>query len=291
MLRRRRRRYVDSDVIRACCASTGNAIVNVVPLPAPWLWAVMWPPCNSTMRLTIDKPSPVELSPAVGLADRRWKRPNRRDMSSGERPGPLSDTWISTSSPSWRAEISIRPPIGEYLMALLTRLSIASRRRSGSPLTRRSSGASIATTCAFFSISGRLVSTTSRTSSGTSIASGRILMLSASAMASASSVSTMPIRRSAESRMCLTWERTLSAAIGVTSRKSVIISVRPVITPSGFLRSCATLPRISLLKALARRSLSHWAERRAVGGGELAGAFGHPTAPGAHSPAAAARTG
>ena len=39
------------------------------------------------MRLTIERPSPVELSPPVGLAESRWKRPNSREMSSCERPG------------------------------------------------------------------------------------------------------------------------------------------------------------------------------------------------------------
>ncbi len=117
-------------------------------MPGPGLSAVIWPPCSSTMRLTMDRPRPVELSPAVGLADRRWKRPNRRDMSSGDRPGPLSrhrDQRVVAVCA--RPRCSMRPPIGEYLMALLTRLSIASRRRSGSPLTVRRPAPSIAMRC------------------------------------------------------------------------------------------------------------------------------------------------
>ena len=60
----------------------------VAPFPGPALSTVIWPPCRSTIRLTIDRPRPVELSPAVGLADKRWKRPNSREISSGESPAP-----------------------------------------------------------------------------------------------------------------------------------------------------------------------------------------------------------
>ena len=67
-------------------------MVNVEPCPGPALLAVTSPPCMSTIRLTIERPKPVELSPAVGLADNRWKRPNSRPRSSGERPAPSSTT-------------------------------------------------------------------------------------------------------------------------------------------------------------------------------------------------------
>ena len=59
---------------------------------SPALVADTLPPCMSMIRLTIDRPSPVELSPPVGFADSRWKRPNRRSMSSGESPAPSSLT-------------------------------------------------------------------------------------------------------------------------------------------------------------------------------------------------------
>ena len=71
------------------------------------------------MRLTIDSPSPVELSPAVGLADSRWKRPNTRDKSSGDRPRPVSrhrDRGLAC--PSRPTESSIRPPGGVYLIGV-----------------------------------------------------------------------------------------------------------------------------------------------------------------------------
>ena len=47
------------------------------------------------MRLTIDRPRPVEGSPPVGRAERRWKRSNSRAMSSGASPGPWSATRIT----------------------------------------------------------------------------------------------------------------------------------------------------------------------------------------------------
>src|SRR6185295_3250749 len=83
----RGRLVVDDDDVRdlghAASRRAGSATVKVVPRPPPGLSAVTCPPCNSTIRLTMESPSPVELSPAVGFADRRWKRPNSRVMSSG----------------------------------------------------------------------------------------------------------------------------------------------------------------------------------------------------------------
>src|SRR5215831_6655109 len=48
----------------------GIAILNVVP-EGPVVSATTVPPCKSTIRFTIDNPRPVEVSPPVGLADRR----------------------------------------------------------------------------------------------------------------------------------------------------------------------------------------------------------------------------
>src|SRR5262249_15055848 len=48
----------------------GIAILNVVP-DGPVVSASTVPPCKSTIRFTIDKPSPVEFPPPVGFADRR----------------------------------------------------------------------------------------------------------------------------------------------------------------------------------------------------------------------------
>ena len=60
------------------------------------------------MRLAMERPSPVELSPPVGLAESRWKRPKSRPTSSGERPGPWSATRTTASSPS-RAARDVDP--------------------------------------------------------------------------------------------------------------------------------------------------------------------------------------
>src|ERR1700716_470775 len=128
-----RRLVIDDDDMRVLghdVSAAGNVTVKVDPCPGPALSAVTWPPCMSIMRLTIDRPRPVELSPAVGLAESRWNRPNSRPRSSGLRPAPSSPMRMTVLWPSWLTATVILPPIGEYLMALLTRLSIASRIRS-----------------------------------------------------------------------------------------------------------------------------------------------------------------
>src|SRR5204863_2935974 len=105
-----RRLVVDDDDVRVLghdSSVAGNVTVNVDPCPGPALSAVTWPPCMSMMRLTIDKPSPVELSPAVGFADSRWKRPNNRPRSSGDRPAPWSAMRMMVPLPSWATKTEI----------------------------------------------------------------------------------------------------------------------------------------------------------------------------------------
>src|ERR1700733_11613232 len=132
----------------------GNVTVKVHPFPGPGLLAVTWPPCMSMMRLTIDRPRPVELSPAVGLAERRWKRPNSRPRSSGDRPAPSSAMRIMLLFCSWLTATAILPPIGEYLMALLTRLSMASRIRSASHIVTKFGGADTVSVCCLLAAEG-----------------------------------------------------------------------------------------------------------------------------------------
>src|SRR5262249_38731779 len=69
---------------------TGNIILNVAPFPGPALSTAICPPRRSTIGLPIEGPSPVDVRPAVGFAESGWKRPNSREMSSGERPAPWS---------------------------------------------------------------------------------------------------------------------------------------------------------------------------------------------------------
>src|SRR5690606_27529900 len=81
---------VDNGNVGVLAHGVGSLIVNVDPCPGPALSAASSPPCISMIFLTMERPSPVELSPPVGLADRRWKRPNSRLISSGDSPGPSS---------------------------------------------------------------------------------------------------------------------------------------------------------------------------------------------------------
>ena len=57
---------------------------------------------------------------------------------------------------------------------------------------------------------------------------------------------------------------------------SFSISARPRITPSGFCRSCATVPSTSFLNSLARRSRAHCDGQALVGRRQLARALAHP---------------
>ena len=152
-----RRLVVDNDNMLGLghdISVAGKITVKVEPCPGPGLLAFTWPPCMSMMRLTIDRPSPVELSPAVGLADSRWKRPNRRPRSSGLKPAPSSTTRMMVLLPSCVTITAILPPIGLYLMALLIKLSIASRIRSASHMVTKFGGADTVMACCLFAASG-----------------------------------------------------------------------------------------------------------------------------------------
>src|SRR5829696_8318855 len=256
----------DEDVRRNAHGSTqrsvGSRISKTAPLPWPSLAASIVPPWSSTMRLAIDRPSPVEVSPPVGRAERRWKRPNRRDMSSRLRPGPLSLTRIEAWPRLRATATSMAAPFGLYLIALLIRLSIASASRSWSPSSETSGALPTLIVCSLRSASVRFAPATSATSAPRSIGSLRIWMSSASLIASAIRVSTISVRRFAESRIWPICAAAASFARGFAARSSDSISARPRMTPSGFLRSWATVPRISLLKRLAWRSCSDWPARR-----------------------------
>src|SRR6266849_32702 len=183
----RRRLVVDNDDVGALghdISVAGKMTVKVVPCPGPWLFAVTWPPCMSMMRLTIESPRPVELSPAVGFADSRWKRPNNRPRSSGDMPAPSSAMRMMVVFCSCVTTTVILPPIGLYLMALLTRLSIASRIRSASHIVTKFGGADTVMVCCLFTAKGWLASSTSLTRPAISTGSRRMVMSKASAIAS-----------------------------------------------------------------------------------------------------------
>src|SRR5262249_59296102 len=98
-----RRLVIDDEDVLALAhdsSAAGSTMVKVEPLLGPSLSAVTSPPCMSMMRLTMERPRPVELSPAVGLAERRWKRPNSRPRSSGDSPAPWSGTRMTVLSSS-----------------------------------------------------------------------------------------------------------------------------------------------------------------------------------------------
>src|SRR6201988_5541945 len=98
----------DIDVLALAHDSSvaGRTMVKVEPLLGPALSAVTSPPCMSMMRLTMERPRPVELSPAVGLAESRWNRPNSRPRSSGDSPAPSSATRMTVLLSSWDTRIA-----------------------------------------------------------------------------------------------------------------------------------------------------------------------------------------
>src|SRR5258706_1388016 len=152
-----RRLVIDDDDVLALghdISVAGKMTVKVDPCPGPALLAVTWPPCMSMMRLTMESPRPVELSPAVGFADSRWKRPNNPPRSSGDSPPPSSGVGVMLLVCSRLTATAILPPIGLDLMALLTRLSIASRIRSASHMVTKFGGPDTVMVCCLFVASG-----------------------------------------------------------------------------------------------------------------------------------------
>src|SRR3954471_8737569 len=158
----RRRLVIDHHDVRIAHV-VGNVIVNAVPTPLEGADAEIVPSCRSTIRLTIDRPRPVELSSPVGFAERRWNRPNNRDTSSGDNPGPSSTTLMQVAPEAPVADISILPDSRVYLIALLTRLSIASRMWSASQGTMRRAGTATAIVCPLCVALGWFASATDRT--------------------------------------------------------------------------------------------------------------------------------
>ncbi|MNL48213.1 hypothetical protein D3C87_1710530 [compost metagenome] len=126
----------------------------------PSLSTKIRPPWASTSTLTIDKPSPVECSPPVGCALKRVKRWNNCFLSSSVSPGPSSRTSIIT----WSANVFMLTYIwvfaGEYLMALLIRLSTTSFNFPSSPVTITSISELKSMTCPFLSAKGWFIATT-----------------------------------------------------------------------------------------------------------------------------------
>src|SRR5439155_25152035 len=116
----------------------GSRTRTVVPRPSV-LSIPSAPSCACTMCLTIASPSPVPPSARDRAFSTRKKRSVSRGRSSAGMPVPVSSTVISTMSacaPSpGPAEIAMRPPAGEYFMALSTRLIRTCCRRSASAST------------------------------------------------------------------------------------------------------------------------------------------------------------
>ncbi len=118
-------------------------------------------------------------------------------------------------------------------MALETRLSSASRRRSASPQRNSSSGPSQTKVWPLASASGRSASQTSRARPARSTGSRRRLMSRASFIASAMRLSIMVVSPFALVRTCCTCARICSRSPCMSIR-SDSISARPRITASGF---------------------------------------------------------
>ena len=123
-------------------------------------------------------------------------------------------------------------------------------------------------------------------------APARIVMSSASIMASATRSLTMPVSCAAELADVAELVADLVERRSASRRASSLsISARPRITPSGFLRSCATVPSTSFLNSLARRSRSHCDVSRSLAAVSARVRSAHPLLQAHVGLAAAARTG
>ena len=227
-------------------------MANVLPRPTS-LSTSTRPPCSSVSCLTIANPSPVESSPPVGRAERRWKRLKSRLRSSSVRPGPSSRTSKRTLSASRCTVTRMGLCSGENLMALLTRLSIASISRSRSALVRQGASQASRTSCwPFSSASGRL----------------RRTMAAASAcrLTGSRSSTIRPLSMTAESSSDVTrwiiwsddlWMRS-SGSKRLESAPTSFLSSRANsrMALSGFFMSCAAIWRSCVFISLASRSTS-----------------------------------
>src|SRR6266404_887260 len=132
----------DNEYLLAHAASSiGAALIGTETLkvePEPSSDSTeMRPPCSSTMRREIDRPSPVPPFLRVLVLSTCWNSSKILAWSAGAMPGPESTTDMSKRSPFCAARIST-PPWSVNLMALPTRFSRTwvSRRASALPTGR-----------------------------------------------------------------------------------------------------------------------------------------------------------
>ena len=247
--------------------SAGSTISKVAPVPGPSLVASM----RAAVQLD-DALGDRQAEPGRALAAGRLRR---EALEAAEQPrhvlrrepGALvahADRGDLARARSSRT--SMAPPVGLYLMALLTRLSTASRRRSWSPLAVTATGAARARWLWLLALGERPVgrrrprrrARRDRSAADGCGCRGHRLM------ASAIRVSTISVRRRADIADVVDLRARRGSIAGMSvARMSDSISVRPRMTPSGFFRSWATVPRISLLKRVGAAQAAPPARRGA----------------------------
>src|SRR5262249_16153070 len=104
--------------------------------PSPWVeFAEIAPPWRSTSALAIPSPSPVPPTSSVSPPRALQKRAKTVSSSSSPRPGPLSETAYSISSPTRVAASFTSAPSCAYLFALVRRFASTCAIRSASAST------------------------------------------------------------------------------------------------------------------------------------------------------------
>src|SRR5207342_1708074 len=98
----------------------GSTKRKVAPSPGDE-FAESGPPCSSTSDLAIASPRPVPPTDCDSLLSARQKRSKTWSSWSASRPGPLSETANSTSSPALVAASWTSEPSGAYLFAFVSR--------------------------------------------------------------------------------------------------------------------------------------------------------------------------
>ncbi len=228
-------------------------MANVLPRPGPGLLAVSVPPCISTSCRARPRPRPRPPRVRSSEASAWVNISNIRGSTSGAMPMPRSATRMTTSLPETTASRSMRPPGGEYLLALLSRLPrLCVRRAASTSMYTGCRGTLISSCCPAMSIAGRQASTASSTTELKLVgARCRLSLSKASRPMSIRSSISRTINPTCRSIVCRSRSMVAASAVPRCSTANDDTS-----GASGLRSSWASIARKWSLRALASRTAS-----------------------------------